>query len=79
MPYKRLTWKFKLFLIVSAFLISLGILYVKYIDHGYLPSYAIKGVSVSFIIVCLFLVLCDRSLGKYYMNKEDSSDKDNEK
>ena len=73
MPYKRLSWKFKLFLMVCALVIDLIFLYIKYNEHGYLPHYVIKGVSVSFIFVCLLIVLCDRSLEKYYMNKKKSS------
>ncbi len=76
MYYKGLSWKYKLFLMVSALLISLFLLYLTYTEHGYLPSYAIMGVSCSFIVICLLIFLCDRSLQKYFMKKEDSSDKD---
>jgi tetratricopeptide (TPR) repeat protein len=71
MYYKGLTWKYKLFFIVSALLINLFILYIKYTEHSYVPSYAIMGASFSFVVICLLTFLCDRSLKKYFMNKED--------
>lgn len=76
MPYRRLPWKFKLFLMIIALLIDLVILYIKYTEPGHLPRYMIMATAVSFIVVCLLIVSCDRSWEKYYMNKEDSSDKD---
>lgn len=71
MPYRGLTWKFKIFLMVYALLFDLFIMYILCTKHGFPLHYVIIISSISLISVFLLIIFCDRSRRKYYMNKEN--------
>lgn len=71
MPYRKMTWKYKLFLMVYGLLIQLVIIYILCTKRGFSLRYVIMISSISLISLFLLLIFYDRFRRKKFKNKED--------
>jgi glucan phosphoethanolaminetransferase (alkaline phosphatase superfamily) len=76
MSYKQLSWKFMLLMMCSGLLTCLLILFILYIQQGYLKNSEIISVIIAFILSCLLLILGRRSFQKNFC-RDDTPDKNN--